>query len=161
VSCFTCRRAEGEIAFVLKLDLKGSGVNREQVLDATDCLVPCVETVDSRFRDWRSPSRTRSPTTPPAACSCSAPRALDLATVQMELRKSGELAASGLGSTVQRHLAEAVAWLANTLGRLGIPFEAGEVGLSGSLGPLWPAVGGDGFDLQLSGIGRASITFVA
>jgi 2-oxopent-4-enoate/cis-2-oxohex-4-enoate hydratase len=87
------------------------------------------------------------------------PRALDLAAVQMEVRKNGELAASGLGSAVQGHPAEAVAWLANTLGRLGIPFKAGEVILSGSLGPLLPAVPGDRFDLQLSGIGRASISF--
>lgn len=157
-------RAEGEIAFVLKHDLNGPGVTREQVLDATDYVLPCFEIVESRIRDWKI--AIEDTVADNASCGVFVlgavrvnPRALDLAAVQMEVRKNGELVATGLGSAVQGHPAEAVAWLANTLGRLGIPFKAGEVILSGSLGPLLPATPGDRFDLQLSGIGRASITF--
>src|SRR3546814_18788609 len=46
-------RAEGEIAFVLKKDLKGPGVTEDQVLDATDYVLPCFEIVDSRIDDWK------------------------------------------------------------------------------------------------------------
>ena len=46
-------RAEGEIAFMLKADLQGPGVTREQVLDATAWVAPCFEIVDSRIRDWK------------------------------------------------------------------------------------------------------------
>ena len=53
------------------------------------------------------------------------------------------------------------AWLANTLGRFGIPFLAGEIILSGSLAPLLPAAPGDRFDMSLTGIGTASIAFEA
>jgi 2-oxopent-4-enoate/cis-2-oxohex-4-enoate hydratase len=52
-----------------------------------------------------------------------------------------------------------VAWLANTLGRYGVTLDAGEVILSGSLVPLEPARPGDRFEVDLSGVGGASIAF--
>ena len=77
----------------------------------------------------------------------------------MDIRKNGALIASGTGAAVQGHPATAVAWLANTLGRYDIPFRAGEIILSGSLAPLLPAVAGDRFEMMLSGIGGASVSF--
>jgi 2-oxopent-4-enoate/cis-2-oxohex-4-enoate hydratase len=157
-------RAEGEIAFVLKRDLRGPGVTEEQVLDATDYVSPCFEIVDSRIRDWKI--RIQDTIADNASCGVFvlgaarvAPRAVDLAAVRMEICKNGAAIASGLGSAVQGHPATAVAWLANTLGRYGIPFLAGEIILSGSLAPLLPIVPGDRFEMTLSGIGGASIGF--
>ncbi|MGH8456972.1 MAG: 2-oxopent-4-enoate hydratase, partial [Stenotrophobium sp.] len=89
------------------------------------------------------------------------PRELDLAAVKMQIRKNGAHVASGIGAAVQGHPATAVAWLANTLGRFGIPFLAGEIILSGSLAPLLPAVPSDRFEMSLAGIGNASIAFEA
>jgi 2-oxopent-4-enoate/cis-2-oxohex-4-enoate hydratase len=77
----------------------------------------------------------------------------------MQLWKNGQPAGSGLGSAVQGHPAEAVAWLANTLGAFGIPFKAGEIILSGSLAPLVSAVAGDRFTMQIAGLGDCSINF--
>jgi 2-oxopent-4-enoate/cis-2-oxohex-4-enoate hydratase len=62
---------------------------------------------------------------------------------------------------VQGHPAEAVAWLANTLGAYGIPFKAGEIILSGSLAPLVPAVPGDQFRMEVEGLGGCSVRFEA
>jgi 2-oxopent-4-enoate/cis-2-oxohex-4-enoate hydratase len=159
-------RAEGEIAFVLKKDLKGPGVTEAQVLDATDYVTPCFEIVDSRIRDWKI--RIQDTVADNASCGVFVlgatrvnPKSLDLAAVKMDIRKNGEPIASGLGSAVQGHPATAVAWLANTLGRFGIPFLAGEIILSGSLAPLLPVTPGDRFDMSLTGIGEASITFAA
>lgn len=157
-------RAEGEIAFVLKKDLKGPGVTEEQVLDATDYVSPCFEIVDSRIRDWKI--KIQDTVADNASCGVFvigkdriAPRALDLAAVKMDIHKNGAHVASGLGAAVQGHPAKAVAWLANTLGEFGIPFLAGEVILSGSLAPLLPAVAGDRFEMTLAGIGTASVSF--
>jgi len=157
-------RAEGEIAFVLGDALHGPGVTAQQVLDATAYVSPCFEIVDSRIRDWKI--AIEDTVADNASCGVFVlgadrvpPRALDLAAVRMEIRRNGALAATGLGSAVQGHPAAAVAWLANTLGAFGIPFEAGEVILSGSLAPLLPAAAGDRFDLVLDGLGRASIAF--
>ena len=157
-------RAEGEIAFVLKRDLRGPGVTEAQVLAATDYVTPCFEIVDSRIRDWKI--RIQDTVADNASCGVFVlgnarvkPDALDLAAVQMEIRKNGQHAAAGTGAAVQGHPATAVAWLANTLGRYDIPFRAGEVILSGSLAPLLPAVPGDRFEMTLAGIGGASVSF--
>jgi 2-oxopent-4-enoate/cis-2-oxohex-4-enoate hydratase len=72
---------------------------------------------------------------------------------------NGQPVASGLGSAALGHPAEAVAWLANTLGRFDVPLRKGEIILSGSLVPLIPATCGDFFELTLQGIGGASVKF--
>lgn len=157
-------RAEGEIAFCLKQDLHGSNLTREDVLEATDWVAPCFEIVDSRIDDWQI--RIQDTVADNASCGIftvgtrhTAPRALDLAAVRMELRRNGQLACSGLGSAVQGHPAEAVAWLANTLGRFGIPFRAGELILSGSLAALVPVQAGDSFAMHIEGLGGCAINF--
>jgi 2-oxopent-4-enoate/cis-2-oxohex-4-enoate hydratase len=159
-------RAEGEIAFVLKKDLKGPGVTEAQVIDATDYVSPCFEIVDSRIRDWKI--KIQDTVADNASCGVFLlgtahvdPRKLDLAAVKMTIHKNGAHAAAGEGRAVQGHPATAVAWLANTLGRFGIPFLAGEIILSGSLAPLLPAVPGDRFEMTLEGLGSASVSFTA
>lgn len=157
-------RAEGEIAFKLKADLQGPGVTREDVLAATEWVAPCFEIVDSRIDDWKI--KIQDTVADNASCGVfvigeqhTDPRALDLAAASMQMWKNGEPAGTGLGAAVQGHPAEAVAWLANTLGAFGIPFKAGELILSGSLAPLVPAVAGDRFTMQIEGLGGCSITF--
>jgi 2-oxopent-4-enoate/cis-2-oxohex-4-enoate hydratase len=54
----------------------------------------------------------------------------------------------------------AVTWLGNTLGRLGIPLKAGEVILSGSLAALIPVVAGDSLRVSIGGMGGCSVRFV-
>jgi 2-oxopent-4-enoate/cis-2-oxohex-4-enoate hydratase len=53
-----------------------------------------------------------------------------------------------------------VTWLANALGRFGIPLRAGEIILSGSLGALVPVAAGDSLHLSIGGIGSASVRFI-
>ena len=68
--------------------------------------------------------------------------------------------ASGLGAAVQGSPLNSVAWLANTLGRLGLPFRAGEIILSGALGPMIEITAGDTFLLSLSdGLGTCRLNF--
>lgn len=159
-------RAEGEIAFVLKKDLKGPGVTEEQVLDATDYVSPCFEIVDSRIRDWKI--KIEDTVADNASCGVFVlgearvdPKTVDLAAVRMDIERNGLHVATGFGSAVQGHPATAVAWLANTLGRFGIPFLAGEMILSGSLAPLLPVAPLDRYELKIEGLGTASITFEA
>lgn len=157
-------RAEGEIAFMLRSDLRGPGVTREQVLDATAWVAPCFEIVDSRIENWQI--RIQDTVADNASCGVfvvggrrTEPRALDLAAASMRMWKNGEPCGSGTGAAVQGHPAEAVAWLANTLGAFGIPFRAGELILSGSLAALVPAAAGDRFTMEIEGLGGCSIAF--
>ena len=159
-------KAEGEIAFMLKSDLQGPGVTRADVLAATAWVAPCFEIVDSRIQDWKI--KIQDTVADNASCGVfvigqqhTDPIALDLASANMQLWKNGQLAGVGLGSAVQGHPAEAVAWLANTLGAFGIPFKSGEIILSGSLAPLVSAVAGDRFTMQIEGLGGCSIHFSA
>jgi 2-oxopent-4-enoate/cis-2-oxohex-4-enoate hydratase len=159
-------RAEGEIAFMLKADLQGPGVTRAQVLAATAWVAPCFEIVDSRIADWQI--RIQDTVADNASCGVfvigaehTDPVGLDLAAVSMQMWKNGQACGAGLGSAVQGHPAEAVAWLANTLGAYGIPFKAGEIILSGSLAPLVPALAGDQFTMRIDGLGSCCVDFLA
>lgn len=158
-------RAEGEIAFMLKADLQGPGVTRDDVLAATEWVAPCFEIVDSRIRDWKI--KIQDTVADNASCGVfvvgskhTDPHVLDLAAARMDMFRNGAAAGSGLGAAVQGHPAEAVAWLANTLGRFGIPFRKGELILSGSLAPLVTAVAGDLFTMNIEGLGGCSVAFV-
>jgi 2-oxopent-4-enoate/cis-2-oxohex-4-enoate hydratase len=157
-------RAEGEIAFMLAADLHGPGVTREDVLRATAWVAPCFEIVDSRIADWRI--RIQDTVADNASCGVfvigaqrASPRALDLAAAHMAMSRNGQPCGSGTGAAVQGHPAEAVAWLANTLGAYGIPFRRGELILSGSLAPLVPVAAGDRFEMHVEGLGGCSISF--
>jgi 2-oxopent-4-enoate/cis-2-oxohex-4-enoate hydratase len=147
-------RAEGEIAFRLKKDLRGPGVTAAQVLDATEAIIPCFEIVDSRIRDWKI--KIQDTVADNASCGVYVlgreeldPRSLDLPNLEIDVFKNGTRISSGKGAAVQGNPLTAVAWLANTLGQFDIPFLAGEVILSGSLVPLEPVKAGDKMHLDL------------
>lgn len=158
-------KAEGEIAFVLKEDLEGPGVTNADVLRATAYVLPCFEIVDSRIRDWKI--RIQDTVADNASSGVFVlgdaavdPRGLDLSTVGMTLEKNGEIVATGAGAAALGHPANAVAWLANTLGRLGMGLKKGEVILSGSLAAMVPVKAGDQLRISLGGIGSAGVRFI-
>ena len=74
-------------------------------------------------------------------------------------RNNGEIIATGAGAAALGSPVNAVAWLANTLGRLGIGLKAGEVILSGALAAMFPAQAGDHFRISIGGIGDCSVRF--
>ncbi len=158
-------RAEAEIAFVLREGLAGPGITAEQVIAATDFIAPCFEIVDSRIRDWKiSIVDTIADN---ASCGVfilgearADPRDHDLPSLHVTVSKNGAPLSEGYGSAVQGDPAQAVAWLANTLGAYGVTLDAGDIILSGSLVPLEPAVKGDLFEMTLHGIGTCSARFV-
>ncbi len=158
-------RAEAEIAFILKDSLNGPGVTAADVLAATEWIAPCFEIVDSRIRDWK----IGIVDTVADNASCGVfilgdarvvPRGIDLPGLHVTVTKNGEPLSEGYGSAVQGDPAQAVAWLANTLGAYGVTLDAGDVILSGSLVPLEDAVKGDVFEMTLHGIGGCAARFV-
>jgi 2-oxopent-4-enoate/cis-2-oxohex-4-enoate hydratase len=157
-------KAEGEIAFVLKKDLMGPGVTNAEVLAATECVMPCFEIVDSRIRDWKI--KIGDTVADNASCGVFVlgdqavdPRRLDLSLCGMVLERNGEVIATGAGAAALGSPVNAVAWLANTMGALGIPLKAGEVILSGALAAMCPARAGDNFRVSIGGLGSCSVRF--
>jgi 2-oxopent-4-enoate/cis-2-oxohex-4-enoate hydratase len=154
-------RAEGEIAFVLKRDLEGPGVTNADVLRATEGVMACFEIVDSRIEDWKI--RIEDTVADNASSGMFVlgermvdPAAVDLAMCAMVIEKNGHVATTGAGAAALGSPVSAVAWLANTLGRLDTSLRAGEIILSGSLGALVHFGSADHLRLRIGGIGEVS-----
>jgi 2-oxopent-4-enoate/cis-2-oxohex-4-enoate hydratase len=142
----------------------GPGVGVADVLAATECVMPCFEIVDSRIRDWKI--KITDTVADNASCGvfvlgdrAVSPLALDLQTCGMVLEKNGEVVATGAGAAALGSPLNAVAWLANTMGRLGIGLKAGDVILSGALAAMFPAQKGDHFRVSIGGLGECSVRF--
>ena len=158
-------KAEGEVAFLLDRDLTGPGVSNADVLAATRLVMPCFEIVDSRIRDWRIKLQDTVADNASAGMFVLGdravdPRSVDLSTCGMVLEKNGNLECTGAGAAALGSPVTCVAWLANALGRFGMPLRAGEVILSGSLGALIPVVAGDCLHLSIGGLGSAAVRFI-
>jgi len=158
-------KAEGEIAFVLKDDLRGPGVTAADVLRATEAVMPCFEIVDSRVRDWKIKIQDTVADNASSGVFLVGdravdPRGLDLALCGMVLERNGEIVHTGAGAAALGSPLTCVAWLANTLGRLGMTLKAGEIILSGALAAMVPAVKGDNMRVSIGGIGSVSVRFV-
>jgi len=158
-------RAEAEIAFRLKSDLKGPGVTEADVLAATEGVAACFEVVDSRVKDWKV--KIQDTIADNASCGTMAissdwvdPSRVDLIGCKAVVTKNGAPLSEGIGAATLGSPLTAVAWLANTLGERGIPFKAGEIILSGSLVALEPVTAGDKMHVSIDGIGDCEVSFV-
>ncbi len=158
-------RAEAEIAFILKDSLNGPGVTAADVIAATDYIAPCFEIVDSRIANWKI--GIVDTVADNASCGVfvigdarANPRTHDLPALHVQVTKNGAPLSEGYGSAVQGDPAQAVAWLANTLGAYGVTLNAGDIILSGSLVPLEDAKAGDRFEMTLSGVGSCTANFI-
>ena len=164
-SCMIQPRAEAEIAFVLRHELRGPGVTAADVIRATDFVAPCLEIVDSRIRDWNI--RIADTVADNASCGYFVlghqsldPRDVDLATCGVVMECNGTVVSTGAGAAALGSSPVAcVVWLANRLGALGTALEAGEVVLSGSLVPLQPVGAGDWVCATIGGVGDVSVRF--
>ncbi|WP_373850171.1 2-keto-4-pentenoate hydratase [Jeotgalibaca porci] len=157
-------KVEGEIAFILKDELKGPNVTPEEVLAATDYVLPALEIVDSRVKDWKI---TLADTVADNASSGlyvlgGTPVKIadvDLKKVEMSLYKNEELENTGVGTATLGDPAVCVAWLANKLSQYDITLKPGEVILSGALSAMVVAEPGDYFKATFSELGEVSVQF--
>lgn len=157
-------RVEPEIAFVLKTALSGPGCHAAAVLRATDFVLPAIEVIDSRYRDFKFDL----PSVIADNCSscrivlgsrAAAPLALDLRTTGVVLEKNGEPVAFGAGAAVLGHPAAAVASLANFLGAYDEEIPAGAVILSGGITEAISVAAGDSIILRMQSLGSVSVRF--
>lgn len=159
-------KVEAEVAFVLREDLPDHPVVSSEVMAAVDYVVAAIEVVDSRIRNW---DISIFDTVADNASSGlfvlgGSPRRLtdidDLRLIAMELTCDGEVLSVGTGAACLGHPLNAVVWLANAVAERGSPLRAGEVILSGSLGPLVPVTAGRTYEATFSGLGSVRAHFV-
>lgn len=157
-------RAEAEIAFVLRSDLTWEAPGIADVIRAVDFVLPAIEIVDSRIRDWdiRIADTIADNGSSGLYVLGASPIRLDqidLKMCGMVLEKNGEVASTGAGIACLGHPLHAVRWLAKTMAAAGQPLAAGDIILSGALGPMVPMKSGDDVEVRISGAGSVSVRF--
>jgi 2-keto-4-pentenoate hydratase len=156
-------RAEAEVALVLGKDLSDGEVTPESFAAATDHAVAAIEIVDSRIADWKI---TFADTVADNGSSAlfvlgaekKALKGLDLFTCGMALLQNEAIVSVGTGAACLGHPLNAAAWLANTLIARGEALKAGDIILSGALGPMVNIKAGDRIEAQIGGLGRVSFS---
>jgi 2-keto-4-pentenoate hydratase len=157
-------RVEAEIAFVLDKDIDNPHASVTDVLRATDFVVAAVEIVDSRVDGWDiriadTVADNASSGLYTLGCTPFSLTGLDLAQVGMVLEHEGEPGSVGCGAACMANPVVAVAWLAREVARRGNPLRAGEVVLSGALGPMIPVKAPGVYTARLDGLGEVQTVF--
>ncbi|NLW98617.1 MAG: 2-keto-4-pentenoate hydratase [Actinomycetales bacterium] len=162
---FLQARVEPEMAFVLKRTLQGPGVTVHEAAAAVDFVLPALEIVDSRIRDWKIGlfDTIADNASSGAVVLGSTPTLLqdvDLRLTGGVMHKNAQVAGTGAGGAVLGSPINALVWLANTLGARGIPLEAGHVVLPGAICAMVPVAAGDTVTATFAGLGSVTARFV-
>ncbi len=168
---FTDPRVEVELAFVLKDRLQGENVTIEEVLAATDHVVPAIELISARsYRVHPNSGYVRKVLDTIADNAANggiicgsqtfSPNELDLRWCSAILTKNGEVEETGLAAGVLNHPANGICWIAKRFSPHGIALEPGQVLLSGSFTAPVPVISGDVIEADYGPLGVVSINFV-
>lgn len=158
-------KVEAEICVVTKRELKGPGCNMSEVLAAIDFVVPAVEIIDSRYRDFKFDLKSV------VADNTSASRfviggksrnlrELDLPTLGVVLEKNGQIISMAAGAAVLGHPLTAVVMLANHLGSRGQNIPAGSFIMTGGVTEAIQVTAGDFISVRYQDLGTVSMRFV-
>lgn len=157
-------KVEGEVAFVMARDVDNPRATWLDLLPAIAYALPAIEIVDSRIANWKI---AIADTVADNASSAyfvlgTAPRllaGLDLSSCGMVLTLNGQVASVGAGAACLGHPLNAVAWLARTLALRGDPLRAGDVVMSGALGPMVVLPPGVHASVTVGGLGSVEFYF--
>jgi len=157
-------KAEAEVAFVLKDDLADGDLDVAQVRAAIDYAVAALEIVDSRVAGWniRFGDTVADNASSGLYVLGSEPKTLDEVEpvdVEMTMERNGEPVSSGNGAACLGDPLNALSWLARTARDFGEPLRAGQVVLSGALGPMTDVSHGDVVTAQITGLGSVTARF--
>jgi 2-keto-4-pentenoate hydratase len=159
-------KVEAEIAFVLAEDLEDGPLDLTQVKRAVDYTVAALEIVDSRIARWDISFADTVADNASSGLFVLGERQVSLDSVEpkhtaMELAVDGQVASTGSGAACLGDPLRALAWLAGTARDLGEPLRAGQVVLSGALGPMVPVVSGTEVTARITGLGEVTAQFYA
>ena len=157
-------KVEPEICFVTRSELRGPGCHIAAVLAACDFVLPGIEVIDSRYRDFKFDLKSVVADNTSASRfviggRIAPARDIDLRTLGIVLEKNGEPVAFGAGAAVLGHPAAAVAMLVNHLGRRGQVLPAGSLVLSGGITEAVAVQAGDHVTLRMQHLGSVSLRF--
>jgi 2-keto-4-pentenoate hydratase len=157
-------KIEAEIAIILGRDLSMPSPTLADVIWATDYVIPALEIVGSRIQKWDIRIvDTIADNASSGLIVLGGPArrigGLDLRNTSMTMRRNGEIVSKGSGADCLGHPLNAAAWLAGEMVRRKRPLQAGELIMTGALGPMCPVAAGDDFEAQIDGLGHVSAVF--
>jgi 2-oxo-3-hexenedioate decarboxylase len=159
-------KVEAEICVVTKAPLRGPGCHVGAVMAAIDFVIPAVEIIDSRYRDFKFDLKSVIADNTSASRFVIGGRArsveaLDLRTLGIVMEKNGQIVAMAAGAAVLGHPAAAVAMMANHLGQRGQEIPAGSFIMTGGVTEAIAVAAGDNINVRFQDLGSVSMRFVA
>ncbi len=157
-------KVEAEIAFVLGRDLPSQDLTVNELIGAIDYALPAMEIVDSRIRDWKIGILDTIADNASSGGYVLGSRPVRLADFDLRLcgmvmERLGQPVSFGAGMACMGNPLIAAQWLARKMAEVGRPLCAGDVILSGALGPMVAARPGDSFRVAINGLGDVNTYF--
>lgn len=157
-------KAEAEIALVLERDLVQERTTLAEMISATAYALPAIEVVGSRIAGWNIHlvDTVADNASSGVFVLGGTPKKLtdfDARDCEMTIERRNEQVSSGSGAACLGHPLVAAVWLANTLARRGAPLRAGDIVLTGALGPMVTVGSKDVLEARISGLGSVRAAF--
>ncbi|PCH85341.1 MAG: 2-oxo-3-hexenedioate decarboxylase [Piscirickettsiaceae bacterium] len=158
-------KVEAEVAFVTKKELSGPGCHIGDVLSATDFIVPAVEIIDSRYKDFKFDLKSVIADNSSSSRFVTGGRMLpvedlDLKTLGVVMEINGEVVELGAGAAILGHPAASIAMLANMLAERGEVIPAGTFIMAGAITAAVAVNAGDCVTVRYQDLGTVSMRFV-
>lgn len=161
VSTLMQPKVEAEVAFVVGRDLQGQAPSWGEFLGSLAYALPALEIVDSAITDWKI--SLVDTVADNASCGLyvlgDQPVAVgdvSVGEIGMQMRQNGQTVSVGTGAACLGHPLRAAYWLARTMAARGQGLRAGQIILSGALGPMVPVAVGDLVHADLGALGSVS-----
>lgn len=157
-------KAEAEIALVLAKDLPHERHTLAELISATAYALPAIEIVGSRIANWDIKLTDTVADNASSGLFVLGSRPVSLADFDimgcgMVMERRGDQVSLGTGAACMGNPLLAAVWLADTMARLGSPLRAGDVVLTGALGPMVAVQPGDVFTAHIEGLGSVTAAF--